>query len=45
MGVDAPGITQVIHIRAPTTLESYLQEVGRAGRHGQEATADLFFFL
>ena len=43
MGVDAPGITHVIHIGAPPTLESYLQEIGRAGRRGQEATADLFF--
>jgi ATP-dependent DNA helicase RecQ len=29
MGVDAPGITRVIHIGPPSTLESYLQEIGR----------------
>ena len=44
MGVDAPGITRVIHIRASPTLESYLQEIGRARRRGQEATADLFLW-
>lgn len=43
MGVDASGITHVIHIGPPSTLESYLQEIGRAGRRGQESTADLFF--
>ncbi len=43
MGVDAPNITRVIHIGPPCTLESYLQEIGRAGRRGQESTANLFF--
>ena len=43
MGVDAPGIVRVIHIGPPSTLESYLQEIGRAGRRGQKSTAELFF--
>lgn len=43
MGVDAPGITKVIHIGPPSTLENYLQEIGRAGRRGCQSTADLYF--
>ena len=43
MGVDAPGITLVIHIGPPSNIESYLQEIGRAGRRGSETTADLYF--
>ena len=43
MGVDAPGIVRVINIGPPSTLESYLQEIGRAGRRGQKSTAELYF--
>jgi ATP-dependent DNA helicase RecQ len=43
MGVNAPSITQIIHCRPPTTLEKYMQEIGRAGRLGQKATAILYY--
>ena len=43
MGVDAPYITQVIHISPPSSLEAYMQEIGRAGRRGSPSTALLYF--
>lgn len=30
MGLDSPSIERVIHSRPPTTLEKYVQEIGRA---------------
>jgi len=39
MGIDHPGIKSVVHLEMPTSLESYTQEIGRAGRGGQEALA------
>ncbi|XP_071122553.1 ATP-dependent DNA helicase Q1-like [Mytilus edulis] len=43
MGLDAPGVTRIIHCRPPTTLEKYFQEVGRAGRKGQKAEALMYY--
>lgn len=43
MGLNAPSIKRIIHFRPPTTLEKYLQEIGRAGRSGQEAEAIMYF--
>lgn len=37
MGVDSPNITNIIHITPPSTLESYVQEIGRAGRSGNQS--------
>lgn len=43
MGVDAPNIVNVIHISPPANMESYLQEIGRAGRMGQQAKVTLYY--
>ncbi len=39
MGVNKPNVRWVAHFHAPCLLTEYVQEVGRAGRDGQPATA------
>ncbi|XP_067657755.1 uncharacterized protein [Haliotis asinina] len=43
MGLNAPSIRRVIHFQPPTTLEKYLQEIGRAGRDGKKSSALLYY--
>ena len=44
MGVDSPYVTNVIHISPPSTLEAYMQEIGRAGRTvGIQSRATLYY--
>ena len=43
MGVDTPHITDIVHITPPANMESYVQEIGRAGRTGKDATATLYY--
>ena len=43
MGVNALHVRHVIHIGPPSNLETYFQEIGRAGRCGEPAMATLYY--
>lgn len=43
MGIDKPDIRYIVHWTLTGTLEAYCQEIGRAGRDGEDARCVLLF--
>jgi superfamily II DNA helicase RecQ len=43
MGIDKPDVRMTFHINIPQSIESFVQEAGRAGRDGKVSTSIILF--
>ncbi|UJW57665.1 ATP-dependent DNA helicase RecQ [Bacillus sp. A116_S68] len=43
MGINKADVRSVFHLHVPSSVEHYIQEIGRAGRDGRQSTAYMIF--
>jgi len=43
MGIDKDNVSTIVHTNLPYSLENYMQEAGRAGRNGEDATSIVLY--
>ena len=43
MGVNISHVSTIIHIGPPSSLEAYIQGIGRAGHNGRKSSAVMFY--